>query len=120
MSFSTLESASCDNYEITDDLIGSESDLDLSTYLRYEAAQFSRNPWLETVFIDDEGCSSGDACSFSSDFECGNLARVDKVHFSVAKAGDTDHYVCWMKSDPQLPRIGLHRDARPRIPGLFP
>ena len=94
---------------VTDD--GKSTNLSTS-FFKYEASQFATEPFLEPVYKFDElqktfsdvstveSAHTGNNIKFSTNFECGSLDRVDRIHFSKNRVGDPEHYVLYLRADP--------------------
>ena len=90
------------NYEENDEFVSHHHDDERKTslYLADESATF-QGSFRETVYLrDDPTRTTMSDLNFSSDFECGNLQRVDRIHSSSYRVDEPIHYALWLHSDP--------------------
>jgi hypothetical protein len=58
-------------------------------------------PFRETIFRAGEDVHTTiSELKFTSNFECANLLRVDRIYFTSSRADDSLHYALWMHADP--------------------
>jgi hypothetical protein len=64
---------------------------------------FRSHPFRETIFSSAENIHTTiSELKFRANFECANLQKVDRVHFTSCRADKSVHYALWMHPDPSV------------------